>query len=152
MQQQISYIATPTAINIMFGDVFKTVKITSDLHRNEIIRALEYAREFPLEEAITYLDVFLNPGKRIELNTDGRFEIDKELRCMYLKGTERPISNYLANKILEFIDEKLPIEALIEFWKNCLDNPEYRAIEELYEFLEHNGHPITNDEIGRAHV
>lgn len=145
MNQQISYLVTPTTINIMLGNTHKSVIIKSKEQRNTVIKALEYASELPFEEGLYYLDEFLNPSKRIILNSDNRFEYNENKTCLFLKGSDRPIPEMLATRLLEFLNEELPINSLVKFWENCLANPEYRAIEELYGFLEHNGHPITQD-------
>lgn len=85
----------------------------------------------------------LSPARRIEHQTDGRFIFDN-VSNLYLKGAEeRAIPELLAERILEFLKEGLPVDALVNFWKNCLLNPDDRAIDGLYRFLEHNGHPIT---------
>lgn len=145
MNQQISYLVTPTTINIMLGNSHKSVTIKSKDHRNTIIKALEYATELSFEEGMIYLDDFLSPARRIILKSDNRFEYNEQQTCLYLTGSNRPIPEVLATRLLEFLNEELPINSLVKFWENCLANPEYRAIEELYGFLEHNGHPITQD-------
>ena len=63
---------------------------------------------------------------------------------MYLKGTSDPIPEFLAKKLLEYIDKGLNVEALVNFWKNTLLNPDKGVRQQLFGFLEHNGHPITD--------
>ena len=49
----------------------------------------------------------------------------------------------LAKRLKGFADESLPIEPLVNFWKNLRKNPLESTKEDLYEFLEKNHHPIT---------
>jgi len=94
-------------------------------------------------DIITKIEELCNPAKKIEFNSDGRFEFDGN-SAMYLKGTSDPIPEFLAKKLLEYIDKGLNVEALVNFWKNTLLNPDKGVRQQLFSFLEHNGHPITD--------
>lgn len=48
-------------------------------------------------------------------------------------------------RILEFRREGLPFAHLLKFWENLKQNPSFRSREQLFKFLEHNGHPLTED-------
>ena len=95
------------------------------------------------EDIVTKIEELCNPAKKIEFNSDGRFEFDGN-SAMYLKGTSDPIPEFLAKKLLEYIDKGLNVEALVNFWKNTLLNPDKGVRQQLFGFLEHNGHPITD--------
>ena len=84
-----------------------------------------------------------NPAKRIELKSNNQFEFDGN-QSMYLKGTSDPIPEFLASKLLDFIENKVSVEPLINFWKHLLLNPDPGVRMQLYGFLEHGGHPITD--------
>ncbi len=85
----------------------------------------------------------LTPANRIQHQTDGRFEFDGGNK-MYLKGTTDPIPNFLAKKLMKWLEEGVPLDGLINFWKHLLLNPDKSVRKQLYGFLEHNGHPITD--------
>ena len=55
------------------------------------------------------------------------------------------IHNTLTDRILNFIQEGLPVEPLIMFFENLMENPSYRAVNSLYGFLEIGELPITED-------
>jgi hypothetical protein len=92
---------------------------------------------------IAKVQELLTPGHRIQHETDGRFEFDGG-RKMYLRGTTDPIPNFLAKRLLKWMEEKLPLDGLVSFWKHLLLNPDKAVRKQLYSFLEHNGHPITD--------
>ena len=94
-------------------------------------------------DIITKIEELCNSAKKIELNSDGRFEFDGN-SAMYLKGTSDPIPEFLGKKLLEYIEKGLNVEALVNFWKNVLLNPDKAVRQQLFGFLEHNGHPITD--------
>lgn len=62
---------------------------------------------------------------------------------VYFDG--KPVHNTLATRIVEFMREGLPFKHLTKFMENLASNPSMRAVEELYDFLEHKNLPITED-------
>jgi hypothetical protein len=56
-----------------------------------------------------------------------------------------PVDNYVTQKILQFMDEKLPVEPVANFLCRIMKNPSRRAVSELYKFLEHKNMPLTPD-------
>lgn len=68
-----------------------------------------------------------------------------ELRDGLLCQDDKPLPEELSNRILKFRDEGLPFEALFKFWDLLKGNPSFNARKMLFSFLEHNGHPLTQD-------
>jgi hypothetical protein len=141
----ISYIASEQTITININGNPRLIKIKSKDHRNYIIRLLTECQKDESAENLEELWIALTPYKRVAHKVDGRIEYVEDLGKLFVKGIERPLPEVLQKRIMSFLDDELPIDALIKFWENCQLNPEFRAIEELYLFLEHNGLPITSD-------
>ena len=59
-------------------------------------------------------------------------------------GTE-PLNHALAGRIPRMLEEGFDTKPLVTFLKNLFQNPAPHAIQELYEFLEKNSLPITED-------
>jgi hypothetical protein len=55
------------------------------------------------------------------------------------------IHNTLTKRIINFMREGLPHEPLLNFFKNLMENPSKRAVDELYDFLDVGELPITED-------
>ena len=51
----------------------------------------------------------------------------------------------ISKRILEFMSKGLPFQPLIIFLKNLMENPSMQSQKELYDFLEHEHLPITED-------
>jgi hypothetical protein len=62
---------------------------------------------------------------------------------VFYKGQE--MHNSLTKRMLQMIEEGFPIAPLAAFWDNLMLNPSFRAVNELYSFLEKNNLPITPD-------
>jgi hypothetical protein len=55
------------------------------------------------------------------------------------------MNNGLTRRMLQMYEEGFPIEPLVRFMENLMQNPSFRAVNELYGFLEKNNLPITPD-------
>jgi hypothetical protein len=51
----------------------------------------------------------------------------------------------ISKRILEFMSKGLPFEPLVNFLNNLMENPSMQSQKELYDFLEHEHLPITED-------
>jgi hypothetical protein len=58
---------------------------------------------------------------------------------------EREMSGVLTNRLIEMYQDGFPVEPLIMFMENLMQNPSKRAVEELYGFLEKGNLPLTPD-------
>jgi hypothetical protein len=58
---------------------------------------------------------------------------------------EKEMHNSLTTRMLDMLREGFPIEPMVLFMENLMSNPSYRAVNELYGFLEKNNLPITPD-------
>lgn len=51
----------------------------------------------------------------------------------------------LSLRVIDLKKQNIPIKRLVNFWNNLKENPSMNSVQQLYMFLEHNGHPITDD-------
>ncbi len=73
--------------------------------------------------------------------SDGRVEV-KNGKVLY-DGDE--VHGAVSKRILEFMSKGLPFEPLVKFLNNLMENPSIQSQKELYDFLEHQYLPITED-------
>lgn len=62
---------------------------------------------------------------------------------LWLDGEQ--LHGVLADRILSLQNEGLPFEPLVKFARKLKKNPSMNSREQLYKFLEHNGHPLTSE-------
>lgn len=145
-QERIAYIATESTITIVLDNQTRTVQVKSKSHRNGVILALErFKKSSQTSIDKEELEAYLAPIKRFVLESDNRFELDDSGKRLYLKGTKVQVPTTLADKIMDFLENSLPVDPLVQFWESCLKNPHYVAVTELFAFLEENHLPITDD-------
>lgn len=58
---------------------------------------------------------------------------------------QKRIHNSLTDRIISMAKEGFDIGHMVQFLENLMDNPSYRAVNELYDFLEAGAIPITEN-------
>lgn len=79
----------------------------------------------------------------VAAQTDGQIVLDKATRRVTYKGQE--IHNVVVTAAMQLIDQGLDCGHLLRFLERLFANPSYRARNQLYQFLEKHGLPITED-------
>jgi hypothetical protein len=80
--------------------------------------------------------------KKMVLNY-GKGNVSIQGEKLFWKGEE--LHNAIATRMIQMLQDDFPIEPLVLFMENLMNNPSYRAVKELYGFLEKNNLPITPD-------
>jgi hypothetical protein len=99
-----------------------------------ILEILPHATE---DELLEVVDV----EKAVAAFSDGLVEI-KYGQVTY-EG--EVVHGSISKRILEFMSKGLPFQPLVNFLNNLMENPSMQSQKELYDFLEHEHLPITED-------
>jgi hypothetical protein len=83
----------------------------------------------------------IDPKKQVLDYGVGRLSIQGE--TLFWDGHE--FHNAMSKRMFQMLQEDMPIDPLVKFMENLMDNPSYRSVNELYGFLEKNNLPITPD-------
>jgi len=129
----MKYIVGDTFITVMLGTKLETVHNT---HPNfgKIKEAIKAEKFDELEDLI-------NVSKSIETFGKGFVEVSEGV----VKYKGQPLNNGMTDRLLKMKEEGFNIKPLVAFLENLMENPSYRAINELYGFLEYGKLPITED-------
>ena len=79
--------------------------------------------------------------KAVSSFSDGLVEV-KNGKVLF-DGEE--VHGSISKRILEFMSKGLPFQPLVNFLNNLMENPSMQSQKELYDFLEHEHLPITED-------
>lgn len=134
-----SFIRTDDHITIVFDNGENGTVYASNHHvYDSVLDAIRagnwdkvYSLAFPAERV----------KKSIQKDKDTRVQLKNGV--VYFEG--EPLHTTLTDRMVEMVDEGLPIRPLSLFLINLMDNPSYRAVNELYDFLEASDLPITED-------
>jgi hypothetical protein len=127
------YIVQGSNITVVIGTTPHTVS-KNHITYNKLLAAIKAGEWETVQDIIEPKQVVLNFGQ-------GNVSIEGDK--IFWKGRE--MHNALTKRMVAMIQEDFPVEPLIAFMENLMDNPSKRAVHELYGFLEKNTLPITSD-------
>lgn len=133
MPTKVNWIKTDQNITVNYDNETHTLSLDDALAPKllDALRAREYDK----------IPSLVSRAKQIELASNGRFTAQNGE--ILVDGVAAPPA--LGKKILQFSDEGLPYEPLVEFARNLQQNPSFRSVNQLFSFLEKNDHPITDN-------
>jgi len=126
----VKYHVLPNSIVLNFHG--KTMSIPRDDKRYDKVLGLIRSGQLADIPAAIDLETMFK-GTRMSL-VDGVVQID---------GDELP--NALSKKILLLKEQDLPLDSIVNFWDRLKLNPSFNSRKQLYDFLEFNQHPLTED-------
>lgn len=127
------YIVQGSNITVVIGTTPHTVS-KSHIAYNKLLNAIKANDWDTVQDIIEPKQVVLNFGQ-------GNVSIEGDK--IFWKGRE--MHNALTKRMVAMIQEDFPVEPLVAFMENLMQNPSKRAVNELYGFLEKNTLPITPD-------
>lgn len=127
------YLIQGSNITVVIGTTPHTVS-KNHIAYNKLVAAIKANDWDTVQDIIEPKQVVLNFGK-------GNVSIQGDK--IFWKGRE--LHNALTKRMVAMIQEDFPVEPLIAFMENLMENPSKRAVTELYGFLEKNTLPITPD-------
>lgn len=133
MNKKINWMITDNNITVNYDGQTHIVPRTDTLAD----RLIDAVRNQKFDEIPNLVSV----SKRIETYSDGNFTVSNGQ--LFINGVK--VNSLLSNKILKFYDDGLPYQPLVKFAERLAKNPSFRAVNELFSFLEKNDHPITED-------
>lgn len=129
-----AYGITDNNVTVNFDDGQTHILPRTDPLADKLIAALREGRQDEIPEMVS-------KAKKIEKYGKGDFKVQDGR--IHINGL--PVPAVLSAKIMKFQQEGLPHQPLIKFAENLQKNPSFRALNELFQFLEKNNHPITEN-------
>lgn len=125
---------TDSSITIMMNG--KQYILTEDNHQHytELRNALK-------KNNLEVIERLIDLPKQINHYGDGKITVVDGV--VHYNGDE--LHNSLTTRMLRQMDEGFEVTSLIKFLENLMSNPSMVARKELYEWLEENNNPITED-------
>lgn len=133
MSKRVNWFITDQNVTVNYQGQTHIVK-RSDPLATDLIQAIK-------ENRMDDVPNLVSVAQAMEAKSKGKVVVrDGEL---LVRGVKVPAE--LAKKIQKFIDEGLPYQPLVKFAENLQGNPSFRAVNELFQFLEKNDHPLTEN-------
>lgn len=140
----LAYTLTPSSMNILLDGRMRTISIT---HMNfasvvSIVKQLGKTTDpSVVGDKLDALRELIDIKLFIAKVTEGRVQVGDT--AVYFDG--KPCHNVIATRILKMLGEGFDIRPMARFMDKLMSNPLESARNELYEWLEVGGLPITAD-------
>lgn len=131
--KDVSYILLPESMCISIDNVMHTIG-QSHPNYHQVQQAIKEQRLDDLEDLV---DV----PAAIKRYSHGSIEVFDGV----VTHNGEQLHNYAADKLLELMSAGFPVEPLLRFIDNLMQNPSKQAVDELYKYLEATKSPITSD-------
>lgn len=112
------------------------------IEADTLFRAVLKAKDNPSDENIKVLRSLLNEKLRIALMAG--LETDPETNEVYLAGFNTPVPVTLVEVAKEYHENGYPIDAIINFWKLLMLNPDKRVRTVLFDFIKTHDFVLTD--------
>jgi hypothetical protein len=107
-----------------------------------LFKAILKAKENPTDENLKTIRCLLSEKLRIAMLAG--LEVDPETNEIFLAGFNTPIPQTLVDVIEDYTKNKYPLNAIINFWKLLMINPDKRIREKLFDFIKVHDFALTD--------
>jgi len=140
--KNIQAVKIGNVINLSINGKLHKKNCGSNDEANELYQLVLVAKEDPSDENIQKVRAFLNEKTRIAYLCG--LESDPESGEAFLAGFNTPIPETLLEVIKEYHENGYPLEAILNFWKLLMVNPDKRVRESLFKFITAHDFVLTD--------
>ena len=139
---QIQAIRVGTTVNISINGKLHKKNCGSPELANQLFNMVLLAKENPSEENLKSIMAFMNENIRVAYLSG--LETNVETGDVFLAGFNTPIPKTLLEVINEYYENGYPLDAIINFWKLLMVNPDKRIRERLFDFIKTHDFVLTD--------
>lgn len=133
------YMLTKSAVTLVDDEGRPHTFNLSEQDENTVNEAILQIHQGDFDKALE----MLSPRQQIETFFDQVGNVVIQDGAILYRG--EPLHSYAVQRALEFARQGLPYRPLLQFIDRVQQNPSFRAVQELYQFLEYSGMPLTMD-------
>ena len=138
-----SYILTTDGVSVYVKGALKSVSRDSLAYPHVVAAIQRDAGPEEIEKLMTSdLD---KVSDAVEALKDQRITDDVAIEGGTVTFKGNPVDNTLTARMLRQLREGFDLKPMARFLENLMQNPSYRAVQDLYTFLEYGKMPITED-------
>lgn len=139
----INAIKNGNVVNISIDGKLQKKNCGSPQEADELYRQILKAKADPSDANVKAIRCYLNEKLRIALIAG--LESDPDSGEIYLAGFNTPLPNTLVDVIKEYHENEYPLDAIINFWKLLMINPDVRVRKSLFDFITTHDFVLTDN-------
>lgn len=140
--KNINVIKQGNVVNIGINGKLSRKVCSNITEADELFQLALKAKDNPSEENILAIRCYLNEKTRVGLLAG--FETDPETGQVYMAGFNTPVPDTLVEIIKEYHENNYPMEAIVNFWKLLMLNPDKRVRTDLFDFITTHDFVLTD--------
>lgn len=140
--KSIQAVKIGNTVNVSIDGKLQKKNCATPEESNELFKAVLKAKNEPTDENVKSLRCLLNEKTRIAMPAG--LEGDPESGEIFLAGFNTPIPNTLVEVIKEYYENDYPMDAIINFWKLLMINPDKRVRTSLLDFIKIHDFVLTD--------
>lgn len=140
--KKIEGIKVGNMINLSIDGKLYKKNCGSAKEADELFRLVLKAKADPTPENVRNIRAFLNEKLRIAYLTG--LETDVETGEVFLAGFNTPVPQALLEVVKEYHENGYPMDAIINFWKLLMINPDKRVRTNLFDFIKAHDFVLTD--------
>ena len=140
--KNINAIKTGNVVNISIDGKLHKKNCGSPKEADELFRLVLKAKADPSDENLRAIKLYLNETTRIALIAG--LEADVDSGEVFLAGFNTPIPDDLVEVIKEYHENGYPLDAIVNFWKLLMINPDTRVRTDLFKFIKTHDFVLTD--------
>jgi len=129
-------------VNVSIDGKLHKKNCGSPKEADELFRAVLKAKENPTDDNIKVIRCLLNEKLRVALMAG--LESDPETGEVFLAGFNTPVPATLVEVAKEYHENGYPLDAIINFWKLLMINPDKRVRTSLFDFITTHDFVLTD--------
>ena len=138
----INVVKMGSMINLSINGQLQKKNCKTPDEANTLFKAILKAKENPTDENMKAFRCLLSDKVRIAMLAG--LENDPLTGEVFLCGFNTPIPSTLVDVIKEYYESKYPMDAIINFWKLLMINPDKRVRETLFNFIKLHDFSLTD--------
>lgn len=140
--KNINALKTGNVVKISINGKLQSKNCGNPKEADDLYRLALKAKDDPSDENIKAIRCYLNEKLRIALMAG--LETDPDTNEVYLAGFNTPLPMTLVEIIKEYHENNYPLEAIINFWKLLMVNPDKRVRTSLFDFITTHDFVLTD--------
>jgi hypothetical protein len=140
--KNINAIKTGNVVNISIDGKLHKKNCGSPKEADELFRLVLKAKADPSDENLKSLKLYVNEKTRVAMMAG--FEADVDSGEVFLAGFYTPVPDDLVEVIKEYAEQGYPLDAIVNFWKLLMINPDKRVRTDLFKFIKTHDFVLTD--------
>jgi len=142
-RKEIQVITRGNVVNVSINGKLHTKNCGNEQMADEFFNLALKAKHDPTDENILKVKTYLNEKLRVAMMAG--LETDTDTQTVYMAGFNTPVPDTLVEIIKEYHEKNYPMEAIINFWKHLMRNPDIRVREDLFDFITAHDFVLTDN-------